>query len=439
MCDDFGSQMERRVVEESTCMQQSRSYLLRKRLQGTSSESPMTPALECLNLRRAKLLHMVAFMAWKHDCIKYLPPLNPASTLAGTFPHDQQEGQRLSSRSVLLAEAGSSQLAAPSQRNFLQRKKKFSRPEFLLLAGEAPVTLHLPGSVVTKKGKSYLALRDLCVVLLSGQCLEVKCDIESTVGAVFNAVMSFINLGEITYFGLAYLKGKEFFFLNNETRLCKIAPEGWREQLLKTSMDTFTLFLRIKFFVSHCGLLQDSLTRHQFYLQLRKDILEERLHCNDETLLQLGVLALQAEFGNYPKEVVQTPPLSGAPFRGEGKRRPRRSPTAGREESSGAGKKPGASLMVPPPPPSRGGAVRGQLGRSLGPLLLLLALGHTWTYRENSEDSDREICSENKISTTKYPCLKSSGELTTCYSGNVKGIREARALLCVIEWAGGGG
>ncbi|VFV44240.1 Hypothetical predicted protein, partial [Lynx pardinus] len=26
-----------------------------------------------------------------------------------------------------------------------------------------------------------------------------------------------------------------------------------------------------------------------------------------------------------------------------------------------------------------------------------------------------EICSENKIATTKYPCLKSSGELTTCF------------------------
>ncbi|XP_054100249.1 collagen and calcium-binding EGF domain-containing protein 1 isoform X4 [Callithrix jacchus] len=68
-----------------------------------------------------------------------------------------------------------------------------------------------------------------------------------------------------------------------------------------------------------------------------------------------------------------------------------------------------------PPPPSRGGAARGQLGRSLGPLLLLLALGHTWTYREEPEDSDREICSENKIATTKYPCLKPSGELATCY------------------------
>ncbi|XP_026924888.1 collagen and calcium-binding EGF domain-containing protein 1 isoform X2 [Acinonyx jubatus] len=68
-----------------------------------------------------------------------------------------------------------------------------------------------------------------------------------------------------------------------------------------------------------------------------------------------------------------------------------------------------------PPPPSRGGVARGQLGRSLGPLLLLLALGHTWSYREEPEDGDREICSENKIATTKYPCLKSSGELTTCF------------------------
>ncbi|XP_013366550.1 PREDICTED: collagen and calcium-binding EGF domain-containing protein 1 isoform X2 [Chinchilla lanigera] len=71
--------------------------------------------------------------------------------------------------------------------------------------------------------------------------------------------------------------------------------------------------------------------------------------------------------------------------------------------------------MVPPPPSSRGGTARGHLGRSLGPLLLLLALGHSWTYREEPEDADREICSENKIETTKYPCLKPSGELTTCF------------------------
>lgn len=45
-------------------------------------------------------------------------------------------------------------------------------------------------------------------MLLNGQCLEVRCDITSTVGAVFSAVASFANLGELTYFGLAYMKGK---------------------------------------------------------------------------------------------------------------------------------------------------------------------------------------------------------------------------------------
>ncbi|ELW72841.1 High mobility group protein B3 [Tupaia chinensis] len=109
-------------------------------------------------------------------------------------------------------------------------------------------------------------------------------------------------------------------------------------------------------------------------------------------------------------------------------------------ERSGAWEKPGASLMVPPPPPSRGGAARGQLGKSLGPLLLLLALGHTWTYREESEDGDREICSENKIAITKYPCLKPSGELTTCFrlpqsvmNYECCACRRLRVALMVLE------
>ncbi|KAK2500504.1 hypothetical protein MC885_008492 [Smutsia gigantea] len=49
--------------------------------------------------------------------------------------------------------------------------------------------------------------RDLCVRLLNGQCLEVKCDIASTVGAIFHAAVAFINFRELAYFGLAYMKG----------------------------------------------------------------------------------------------------------------------------------------------------------------------------------------------------------------------------------------
>lgn len=48
------------------------------------------------------------------------------------------------------------------------------------------------------------------------------------------------------------------------------------------------------------------LTRHQYYLQLRRDILENRLPCNEETGLLLGALALQAEFGDILPEVLPT-------------------------------------------------------------------------------------------------------------------------------------
>ncbi|XP_059889457.1 FERM and PDZ domain-containing protein 2-like [Delphinus delphis] len=301
------SEVERRAVEESSSGQQDRSYLLRNRLQQASCESRAARAPGCLHPCRVSERSTETqssleprLSASAHSCCS----LSVNSVLPAEVPPDLQEGRQLSSGSAL---PENSRLAASSGKGFLQRKGKFSRPEFALLAGEAPVILYLPGTIVTKKGKSYLALRALCVMLLNGQCLEVRCDITSTVGAVFSAVASFANLGELTYFGLAYMKGKEFFFLDAETRVCKIAPEGWSEQpQKKSSPDTFTLFLRIKFFVSHYGLLQHSWTRHQFYLQLRRDILEEKLYCNDEMLLQLGVLALQAEFGSYPEEQVES-------------------------------------------------------------------------------------------------------------------------------------
>lgn len=45
------------------------------------------------------------------------------------------------------------------------------------------------------------------------------------------------------------------------------------------------------------------LTCHQYYLQLRKDLLDERVHCDDEAALLLASLALQAEYGDYQPEV----------------------------------------------------------------------------------------------------------------------------------------
>ncbi|XP_007902819.2 tyrosine-protein phosphatase non-receptor type 13 [Callorhinchus milii] len=186
----------------------------------------------------------------------------------------------------------------------LHRKGKHLGPEFIRMAGDPAVPLDLPGSIVSKKGKVHLLPRELSVVMPSGQCLEIKCDAKSKGSDVFNMVVAYTNLVEHFYFGLAYLKEKEFFFIDHETKLHKVAPDGWKDQSKRKSIIVnFTLFLRIKFFVENFSLIQHGLTRHQYYLQLRKDILEERLYCSEETSLQLGALALQAEYGDYVPEV----------------------------------------------------------------------------------------------------------------------------------------
>ncbi|NWV30011.1 FRPD2 protein, partial [Origma solitaria] len=285
------SEVEQVATEDSTTSQLNRSHVIRKRLH---EKIPDTSTLSSqMNFHQGRVPET------HRSCD---PSLNGSRT---------QSSYKLfiNSMSLLYLDHGE------STGETLNREKssisicilldtEFSGPEFIILSSEPPVTLQLPGSIVTKKGKSYLSQRDLNVILLNGQCLEVQCDIKTKARDVFNTVVAYANLVEHFYFGLAYLKGKEFFFLDEETKLYKVAPDGWNDQpKKKMSIINFTLFLRIKFFVNHFNVIQHGLTRHQFYLQLRKDILEERLYCSDETALKLGALALQAELGNYASEV----------------------------------------------------------------------------------------------------------------------------------------
>ncbi|NXV99504.1 FRPD2 protein, partial [Fregetta grallaria] len=301
------SEVERVVTEDSAASQLNRSHVIRKRLHEKISDT--SPLSSQMNFHQGRIPQ--THRSWDPTLSgsrtqssyklfinrKRSPPL-----LKDELPSPNFQ-QALSHRTsgTVNPTFGRKHL----QLNFYQGHHPiFSGPEFIILSSEPPVTLQLPGSIVTKKGKSYLSQRDLNVILLNGQCLEVQCDIKSKARDVFNTVVAYANLVEHFYFGLAYLKGKEFFFLDEETKLYKVAPDGWNDQpKKKTSIINFTLFLRIKFFVNHFNVIQHGLTRHQFYLQLRKDILEERLYCNDETALKLGALALQAELGNYASEM----------------------------------------------------------------------------------------------------------------------------------------
>ncbi|XP_074849766.1 tyrosine-protein phosphatase non-receptor type 13 isoform X2 [Carettochelys insculpta] len=187
-----------------------------------------------------------------------------------------------------------------------QRKlRNFFGPEFVKMTIEPFVSLDLPKSILTKKGKNEDTRRKVNVMLLSGQRLELTCDTKTICKDVFDMVVAHLGLVEHHLFGLASLKDNEFSFVDPDVKLTKVAPEGWKEDPKKKSKATvnFTLFFRVKFFVDDVSLIQHSLTCHQYYLQLRKDLLEERMHCDDETALLLASLALQAEYGDYQAEV----------------------------------------------------------------------------------------------------------------------------------------
>ncbi|KAA8581177.1 hypothetical protein FQN60_002758 [Etheostoma spectabile] len=172
-------------------------------------------------------------------------------------------------------------------------------PEFIRMLDEPVVVLELPGSIVSKKGKSPTTQRELSVVMPNGQSILVKCEVKSRGGDVFDMIVAHSNLVEHFYFGLAYNDDNEFFFVDNDTKISKVAPDSWK----KVPTTTFVLFLRVKFFVNDISLLLNKQTRHQYYLQLRRDLLEDRLSCHEETALYLGALALQAEYGDCMPEV----------------------------------------------------------------------------------------------------------------------------------------
>ncbi|XP_032718124.1 tyrosine-protein phosphatase non-receptor type 13 isoform X12 [Lontra canadensis] len=187
-----------------------------------------------------------------------------------------------------------------------QRKlRNFFGPEFVKMTIEPFISLDLPRSILAKKGKNEDNRRKVNIMLLSGQRLELTCDTKTICKDVFDMVVAHIGLVEHHLFALATLKDNEYFFVDPDLKLTKVAPEGWKEEPKKKSKAAvnFTLFFRIKFFMDDVSLIQHTLTCHQYYLQLRKDILEERMHCDDETSLLLASLALQAEYGDYQPEV----------------------------------------------------------------------------------------------------------------------------------------
>lgn len=106
-------------------------------------------------------------------------------------------------------------------------------------------------------------------------------------GDLYEQVFYSLDLIEKDYFGLQYTDSNNVQHWLDPTKpikkQVKIGPP-------------YTLRLKVKFYSSEPNTLREELTRYQFFLQLKQDILEGKLQCPHQITVQLSALALQCEY-----------------------------------------------------------------------------------------------------------------------------------------------
>ncbi|XP_023290108.1 band 4.1-like protein 5 isoform X2 [Orussus abietinus] len=132
------------------------------------------------------------------------------------------------------------------------------------------------------------------VILLDGTDLPIELSKKALASDLYEQVFYSLDLIEKDYFGLQYTDSNNVQHWLDPTKpikkQIKIGPP-------------YTLRLKVKFYSSEPNTLREELTRYQFFLQLKQDVLEGRLHCPYPVAIQLAALALQSELGDYDPSV----------------------------------------------------------------------------------------------------------------------------------------
>ncbi|KAM9587284.1 band 4.1-like protein 4A isoform 4-T4 [Morphnus guianensis] len=117
---------------------------------------------------------------------------------------------------------------------------------------------------------------------------------KSTKGSVvLGYVFRHLNLVEIDYFGLRYCdRSHQTYWLDPAKTLAE------HKELINTG-PPYTLYFGIKFYAEDPCKLKEEITRYQFFLQVKQDVLQGRLPCPVNTAAQLGAYVIQSELGDY--------------------------------------------------------------------------------------------------------------------------------------------
>ncbi|CAB0014618.1 unnamed protein product [Nesidiocoris tenuis] len=128
------------------------------------------------------------------------------------------------------------------------------------------------------------------VLMLDGTDLSIDLSKKAIGSDLYEQVFYSLDLIEKDYFGLQFTDANNVQHWLDPTKAVKkqvkIGPP-------------YTLRLRVKFYSSEPNSLREELTRYQFFLQLKLDLLEGKLECPANVAVELSALALQSELGDY--------------------------------------------------------------------------------------------------------------------------------------------
>ncbi|OCT65093.1 hypothetical protein XELAEV_18041335mg [Xenopus laevis] len=153
----------------------------------------------------------------------------------------------------------------------------------------------LPFGLKLKRTRRYTVSSKSCLVariqLLNNEFVEFTLSVESSGQECLEAVAQRLELREVTYFSLWYYNKQ------NQQRWVDL-EKPLKKQLDKYALEP-TVYFGVVYYVPSVFQLQQEITRYQYYLQLKKDILEGKIPCTLEQTVQLAGLAVQADFGDY--------------------------------------------------------------------------------------------------------------------------------------------
>lgn len=134
----------------------------------------------------------------------------------------------------------------------------------------------------------------VCIHLLDNRLLECTLTAESTGHECLENISQRIELTELEYFGFRYV---------NKKLQCRWVEldKPLKKQLDKNAHSPL-LYFGVMFYVANPHQLNDDLARYQYYLQLKLDVIEEKLPTTPEQAVLLAAYSLQAEFGEHDSE-----------------------------------------------------------------------------------------------------------------------------------------